>query len=148
MPRRRLEAGGRDGIAETRHQERHCVLVCCGKDTFSDSYQLWALAPSPEPLQALTSGLAAHLLPLPFCFAWNRDPVILPFFHSNMGSVLPVDSVVPRVGKKVTVTIGKPGKMPMMNFAVIWAAYRALLTEVFYFPVCPVAQASRWTYQM
>lgn len=40
--------------------------------------------------------------------AGGRDPIILPFFHSNMGAVLPVDSTIPRAGNQVTVTIGQP----------------------------------------
>eukprot|EP00955_Chlamydomonas_euryale_P069780 360578-Chlamydomonas_euryale.AAC.19 len=38
-----------------------------------------------------------------------RDPLVLPFFHSNMGSVLPIATpLLPRVGHTVTVTVGEP----------------------------------------
>ena len=33
--------------------------------------------------------------------------MILPFYHSNMGAVLPMDVLLPRIGKEVTVTIGE-----------------------------------------
>lgn len=117
MPRRRLEAGGRDGIAETRHQERHCVLVCCGKDVllFQTAINCGPSHPALSRCRRSRQAWLRTCCRFPLCFAWNRDPVILPFFHSNMGSVLPVDSIVPRVGKEVTVTIGKPAKMPMLN---------------------------------
>ena len=38
----------------------------------------------------------------------GKDPIVLPFFHSNMASVLPIDSSIPRLGNKVVVTIGDP----------------------------------------
>lgn len=38
----------------------------------------------------------------------GRDPIILPFYHSGMGDVMPMHSVIPRVGAKVSVTIGHP----------------------------------------
>ncbi|KAK9815022.1 hypothetical protein WJX73_005063 [Symbiochloris irregularis] len=38
----------------------------------------------------------------------GRAPVVLPFFHSGMGHVMPKGSVVPSVGKHVTVTVGQP----------------------------------------
>ena len=44
---------------------------------------------------------------LTYCIAARRDPVILPFYHSNMGAVLPMDVLLPRIGKEVTVTIGE-----------------------------------------
>ncbi len=37
-----------------------------------------------------------------------RQPVILPFFHSGMGRVLPKGSVRPRLGNVVTVLVGEP----------------------------------------
>lgn len=38
----------------------------------------------------------------------GQDPIVLPFFHSNMASVLPIESKIPRIGNKVVVTIGHP----------------------------------------
>lgn len=35
--------------------------------------------------------------------------MVLPFFHSNMGAILPMDALLPRVGKEVTITIGECG---------------------------------------
>ncbi|KAG1667040.1 hypothetical protein FOA52_000401 [Chlamydomonas sp. UWO 241] len=41
--------------------------------------------------------------------AGGRDPVILPFYHSNMGSVLPINTpYLPRFGHTVSVTVGQP----------------------------------------
>ena len=37
-----------------------------------------------------------------------RDPVVLPLYHSGMGDVQPKGSTVPRVGRRVTVTVGEP----------------------------------------
>jgi len=34
--------------------------------------------------------------------------VVLPMYHSGMGDVQPRGSTVPRVGKRVTVTVGEP----------------------------------------
>lgn len=38
----------------------------------------------------------------------NQSPVVLPFFHSNMGSVMPKGAIIPRAGHKVHVTVGLP----------------------------------------
>ena len=35
-------------------------------------------------------------------------PVIVPFHHAGMGDVMPLKSIYPRVGKKVTVVVGDP----------------------------------------
>lgn len=37
-----------------------------------------------------------------------RDPIVLPFYHSGMGRILPKGSVIPRVGQTVYVTVGEP----------------------------------------
>ena len=34
--------------------------------------------------------------------------MVLPFYHSGMGRILPKGSVIPRVGQIVHVTVGKP----------------------------------------
>ncbi len=34
--------------------------------------------------------------------------MVLPFYHSGMGAVLPEHGRIPRVGKRVTVTVGEP----------------------------------------
>lgn len=38
----------------------------------------------------------------------GRPPIVLPFYHSGMGRVMPQGSLVPRFGKTVHVTVGKP----------------------------------------
>mmetsp|Transcript_725 Transcript_725/g.1686 ORF Transcript_725/g.1686 Transcript_725/m.1686 type:complete len:265 (-) Transcript_725:97-891(-) len=38
----------------------------------------------------------------------ENDPVILPFYHTGLREILPIGSVVPRVGKKNTVVVGDP----------------------------------------
>lgn len=38
----------------------------------------------------------------------NRDPVVLPFYHSGMGRVMPKKAVVPRPGHSVHVVVGQP----------------------------------------
>lgn len=38
----------------------------------------------------------------------SSDPVVLPFYHSGMGHVMPKHAVVPRVGHKVHVVVGEP----------------------------------------
>lgn len=42
--------------------------------------------------------------PLPAC----SDPIILPFFHSGMGSVMPFKSIRPRLGNEIVVAVGQP----------------------------------------
>ena len=47
-----------------------------------------------------------------FCDAVAKSgglaPEVLPFYHSNMGTVMPRGSRVPHVGKTVTVAVGEP----------------------------------------
>jgi hypothetical protein len=38
----------------------------------------------------------------------RRDPVVLPFYHSGMGEVMPKHAALPRPGKQVTVVVGQP----------------------------------------
>ncbi|PSC70805.1 phosphate acyltransferase [Micractinium conductrix] len=38
----------------------------------------------------------------------KRDPVVLPFYHSGMGHVMPKHAVVPRPGHQVHVVVGEP----------------------------------------
>ncbi len=38
----------------------------------------------------------------------RRTPIVLPFFHSGMGDVMPRGAAFPRVGKKVHVNVGEP----------------------------------------
>ncbi|KAJ9523269.1 hypothetical protein QJQ45_024065, partial [Haematococcus lacustris] len=40
--------------------------------------------------------------------AGGRDPVVLPFFHSGMGDVLPLKASFFRVGHRIHVTVGQP----------------------------------------
>lgn len=43
-----------------------------------------------------------------YCHVTCRDPVVVPFFHSGMGRVLPKTFVVPRWGNDITITVGGP----------------------------------------
>lgn len=38
----------------------------------------------------------------------DRDPVVLPFYHSGMGGVMPKHKRVPRAGNEVRVVVGQP----------------------------------------
>ena len=38
----------------------------------------------------------------------SNTPIVLPFYHSGMGSVLPRKGRFPRVGQTVVVTVGRP----------------------------------------
>lgn len=38
----------------------------------------------------------------------KEDPVVLPFYHSGMGHVMPKRAVVPRPGSRVHVVVGQP----------------------------------------
>jgi len=38
----------------------------------------------------------------------GADPIVLPFYHSGMGDVVPMLTVLPRPGNAVHVTVGKP----------------------------------------
>ena len=38
----------------------------------------------------------------------RRDPVVLPFFHTGMGRVLPKTKQVPRWGNEISITVGQP----------------------------------------
>lgn len=38
----------------------------------------------------------------------RRNPVILPFYHSGMGRVMPEHGRIPRVGRQVDITVGQP----------------------------------------
>eukprot|EP00877_Chromochloris_zofingiensis_P009947 jgi/Chrzof1/5205/Cz15g16090.t1 len=40
--------------------------------------------------------------------AGDRDPIILPFYHSGMGRVMPYRSMLPRIGHTVHVVVGEP----------------------------------------
>jgi hypothetical protein len=53
---------------------------------------------------ALQSLLNNHLPALPAC----RDPIVLPFYHSGMGPVLPRHGRLPRAGHSVSVVVGQP----------------------------------------
>lgn len=37
-----------------------------------------------------------------------REPVVLPYYHTGMGAVMPFQARLPRVGHNVTVTFGDP----------------------------------------
>ena len=50
-------------------------------------------------------GLPACFAPLP---AARRDPIVLPFYHSGMGRVLPRHGRLPRAGHSVAVVVGQP----------------------------------------
>lgn len=41
-------------------------------------------------------------------FMQCREPIVLPFYHSGMGRILPKGSVIPRIGHTVNVTVGQP----------------------------------------
>ena len=38
----------------------------------------------------------------------RRDPIVLPFYHSGMGAVMPKRASLPRAGNAVTVLVGQP----------------------------------------
>ena len=46
---------------------------------------------------------------------------MLPFFHSNMASVLPISSKIPSIGQEVTVTVGEePDALMTLNAPLGW----------------------------
>ena len=58
------------------------------------------------PLQSLKWGVGKVV-----CDALKEDgtaPIVLPFYHSGMGDIMPRRARIPRVGKEVTITIGRP----------------------------------------
>lgn len=66
--------------------------------------------------------------------AEGTAPIVLPFYHSGMGEVMPAGAVVPRIGKQVTVVVGRP--IPLDDLTcrctekdVVWKEITARIEE-------------------
>ena len=53
------------------------------------------------------AGVGADARPPPAALG-RRDPVVLPFYHSGMGRIMPKGGRIPRAGNRVSVLVGAP----------------------------------------
>jgi len=79
------------------------------------SPQVLAHTHNPHRLLMQCWALLGCAAPCPTC----RDPVVLPFYHTGMGEVMPRKARVPRAGKDVHVVVGQP--VDLSDLTCRWA---------------------------